>query len=201
MLHVWPASRTVEFKLLEETQMIPSEAQWTWLGGSFPDWIQAWAVVAGVGAFIVQRRTHDLQALLFVLEQLGSEQMRDRRAWVIKELPKLKRPLTDLELAKARTVCVALDRVAFLHKMGALDGRVFYWFIPGVFEQLWDALDGFILETRQPRGGNDPGRPDYCKTLEWFIKRELPEIMRRQGRNARWASLRADPALPPNWDL
>jgi hypothetical protein len=84
--------------------------------------------------------------------------------------------------------------------MGALDGRVFYWFIPGVFEQLWDALKGFIEDTRHPPGGCTPGRPGYCKTLESFVENELPGIMRRQGRKALWASLRADPVLPPNWD-
>lgn len=174
------------------------------LWGTVPDWIQAIGVV-GIPCTLFyaayQVKTHNLQALLFVLEQLGSEEMRDRRAWVIKELPRLKRPLTDVELAKVRAVCVALDRVAFPHRMGALDDRVFYWFIPGVFEQLWEALESFIGETRKPRGENDPGRPEYCKSLQGFVERELPEIMRRQGRKALMASLRADPALPPLRDL
>lgn len=85
--------------------------------------------------------------------------------------------MTSNDKEKARTVAVALDRVAFLYKIKALPDEIFYWFMPGEFEQQWDKLKPFIATVRKDSSDGDPLRPKYCRSLEWLAAKRIQTVV------------------------
>ena len=114
-------------------------------------------------------RATRLQALREVLVELGAPEMRRLRAEVLEMPPGESDPE---KLFKARTVAVALDRVAFMAKHHLLPNAVFSDLLEGVVEELWSKqLERVVKDVRQRRG-----RKGYCKCLEWLVTRHLPKV-------------------------
>lgn len=158
--------------------------------GNLAEWVQAAGIFAAVGTWIWQKRSHDLQAVLFVLEQMGSREMRDLRHWVLNEMKwKSAKDMTGIENERWRTVAVSLDRVGFLARIGCLPPEVFKRFVrPELFRRLWTQLKPLIQEVRSPpQSGRSPAanpgevsgsHSGYCDNFEWLVKKHLPQIER-----------------------
>lgn len=146
-------------------------SNWSELAG-FAQVMQTGMVIVGLILAIWQSKEASLarrqQALRDVINELGSESMRQLRAWVVHEMKEVQH-LSREEMLRAQTVAVALDRAAYMIHERMLELKVFTEFMAGVVEQLWPKLDPVVTKIRK-----DYNRPEYCRHLVLLATKWLP---------------------------
>lgn len=112
-------------------------------------------------------KARKLQATRELINELGSEDLRKDRWWVLYEMDSDLTKLSKCELWRARRVAVAYDRVGFMVKQGLVQEDALFDFQKDEIKMLWEKLEPIVKEEQK-------NRPNHCKRFEYLYKKWLP---------------------------
>lgn len=155
-----------------------------WLPKNWSDW----AAIAQVLQFIIvlialiyakgqvdeAGRARRLQATRDLLDEIGGEEIRALRSWVLNEMPPLD-ALTADQHWKARRVAVSFDRIGFMVKQRLIPEDALFEWQRDEIKQLWPKLKPVVEDMRNTRN-----RPHYCVHFQYLATEWLPRMERRK---------------------
>jgi hypothetical protein len=118
-------------------------------------------------------RVRNMQAYALVLEQLGEEQEREARRYVIKQFPKGKKTLDDLpdsERIKVENVLSGFDRIGFLVSKGFYPANYIADFIGLPILRCWDKLSDYAHQRRQEDEKETQIKSTYVQYFEALVE-------------------------------
>ena len=115
-------------------------------------------------------RARKLQATRELLNEIGNEEVRELRTWVLDEMP-TSGALSNEEHKKARRVAVAYDRVGYMVEQRLVPDDALFKFQQDEIEQLWLKLKPVVEQVR-----TRPNRQHYCTHLEYLATQWFPRI-------------------------
>jgi len=133
------------------------------------------SLVFAKGALSEASKARELQATREILSEIGGEDIRSARSWVLKE-NEMDDPanLTEEQRKKAKKVAVSLDRVAYMVRQGLVpEYPLFVWQRDEIVE-LWGKLKPVVAA----EWGR---RPNYCLQFKWLAEEWLPEMQKKNA--------------------
>jgi len=118
-------------------------------------------------------RVRNMQAYALVLEQLGEEQEREARRYVIKQFPKGKKTLDDLpdsERIKVENVLMSFDRIGFLVSKKLYPANYIADFIGLPILRCWDKLSAYVQQRRQDDERDTQVKSTYAQYFEALVE-------------------------------
>lgn len=155
-----------------------------WLPENWGDW----AAIAQVLQFVIvlialiyakgqmdeAGRARKLQAARELLNEIGSEEIRVLRSWVLDEMP-LPGALTADQHWKAQRVAVSLDRVGYMVRQRLIPEDALFEWQRDEIKQLWPKLEPIVENMRTTRN-----RPHYCVHFQYLATEWLPRMEQRK---------------------
>ena len=110
-------------------------------------------------------QSRKLQSLREILNEIGTDDIRDARNWILSNIPPnkelTKKRLTKENEKKVHDLSVAYDRVGLMLKLGLIPEKEFFEFQGNDIEELWNRLKTTIYKSRSVR-------PQHCKNFEYM---------------------------------
>ena len=124
-------------------------------------------------------RARKLEATRQLIKELGEEEIRNIRSWLMHEFnssPNLESlKLEQKDLDKVKQLAVAYDRVGFLVSQKIVPEKQLYDFQKDEIKSIWNACKPIIMYIRTH--GNRPG---YCKHFEYLGEIWLSKMERKE---------------------
>ncbi len=129
-----------------------------------------WAVIIYRKQADEASKSRHLDATRLLLEQIGSDEVRQFRTWLLEESPDLTQPDEDKD-RKVRRLVVAYDRVGLMVKQGLLLDRALLGFQRDAIRPIWDKSVPVIDRARAKRGVHYARHFEYLAG-EWLRSQE-----------------------------
>ena len=124
-------------------------------------------------------RARKLQATRELLNEIGSDDIRDARHHVLREMSANEdidlSGLADRDL-QARRVAVAYDRVGYMVSQHLIPEDALFYFQRDEIDALWKRLEPYIIKVR-----NNPARRNYCRHFEELATQWLPTMRKKEA--------------------
>jgi hypothetical protein len=118
-------------------------------------------------------RARELAAARVLFDEIGTDEIRRIRTWVLEEVKEDSIPLTigPEQKGDIRRLAVAYDRVAYMIKFDLLPEKALFYFQRDDISQIWIKIEPIINEVRQRR----PHYYDFFKCLaeKWLPRHHL----------------------------
>ena len=166
---------------------------WDWIPKNWGDWaavVQILQFVVVIAALIYARgqfdeaaRARKLQATRVLLDEIGKEDMRQLRTWILHEASPDElsgdKGFDDEAFEKARRIAVAYDRVGYMVQQNLVPEEAFFIFQQDEIAQIWKKVGNVVEYMRDP--GN---RPNYCKSFQYLAEDWFPPMREKEKTTA-----------------
>lgn len=126
-------------------------------------------------------RARKLQATKAVLDEIGNDDVRRARSWVLDKLPGPGQldisKLSEGDRWTALRVAVALDRVGYMVRQGLIPKDALFNWQRDEIEQLWTKLRPIVMDVRGKR-------PHYCAQFQWLAEVWFRDMKGTKGGDA-----------------
>lgn len=118
------------------------------------------------------RRARELSATREILNEIGTDEIRKLRDWLLHEFDDAVAAGEGDVGSKARRIAVAYDRVAYMVKQGLVPEAALFSFQQDEIPLIWNRVRATIEEVRKER-------PNYCEHFRWLVEEWLPGMRTR----------------------